>query len=354
MTKAVEQSTMRNVAVVDGPAMRTAREESKPRMAALGEERRRLVRENMGIVAVHLRRFVAGVSARRSDREWDDLFQEGCLGLIRAAAEFQPERGIPFVAFALPRIHTAVRRALLAQTVAAAGPQRELVPTMEHNETGSRGDPNRPPKRRSMSAGAARRLRDSRRHAPDTVCGETVGQRLREKYERAVRCAAEEVLRRVSIRGDRDKLVRALTEERYLVPHEDEKRSYRKIAAQTRSSYARVAQCDKHMSDAVRRALEADPEFAELKRMARSDPKGVDAPIDEAMDRILARTSAAEFLARFRRTDDARRASLMKQLLSFSAGEIERFIGAEIERLPESVREQLHRASAPEPTAAAH
>jgi hypothetical protein len=205
-----------------------------------------------------------------------------------------------------------------------------------------------------MSAGAARRLRDSRRHAPDAACGETVGERLREKYERAVRCAAEEVLHRVSIRGDRDKLVRVLTEERYLVPHEDEKRSYRKIAAQTRSSYARVAQCDKHMSGAIRRALEVDPEFAELKRMARSDPKGVEAPIDEAMDRILARIGAAEFLARFRRGDDARRASLMKQLLGLSAGEIERFIGAEMERLPEALREQLHRASAPAPTGAAH
>lgn len=334
--------------------MQTALEEIEPRMAVLGEEGRRLVRENMGIVAVHLRRFVAGVSRRRSDREWDDLFQEGCLGLIRAAAEFQAERGIPFVAFALPRIHTAVRRVLLARSSAAAGPRRELVSTMEPVETGSRGDPNRPPKRRSTSADASRRLRDSRRHAPDAACGETVGERLREKYERAVRCAAEEVLRRVSLRSDRDKLVRALTEERYLVPHEDEKRSYRKIAAQTRSSYARVAQCDKHMSDAIRRALEADPEFAELKRMARSDPNGVYAPLDEAMDRILARTGATEFLARFRRTDDARRARLMQQLLSFSAGEIERFIGAEIERLPEPVREQLHRASAAEPTAAAH
>ena len=224
MAKAVAQSAMRNVAVVGGPAKQATLEESGPHMAALGDEQRRLVRENMGIVAVHLRRFVAGVSARRSDREWDDLFQEGCLGLIRAAAEFQPERGIPFVAFALPRIHTAVRRVLLARSSVAAGPRRELAPPTEPVETGSRGDPNRPPKMRSRSVGAGRRLRDSRRHAPDAACGETVGERLRDKYERAVRWAADEVLRRVSIRGDRDKLVRVLTEERYLVPHEDEKR----------------------------------------------------------------------------------------------------------------------------------
>ena len=78
----------------------------------LTDEQRRLVRENIGLVSVHLRRYVGNLAFPRRDREWDDLFQEGCLGLIQAAAAFRQERGIPFAAFALARIHNAVSRAL--------------------------------------------------------------------------------------------------------------------------------------------------------------------------------------------------------------------------------------------------
>ncbi len=65
----------------------------------------------MGLVAVHLRRYVANLGEPRRDREWEDLFQEGCIGLIRATVRFRPERGITFAAFALPRIHNAVSKA---------------------------------------------------------------------------------------------------------------------------------------------------------------------------------------------------------------------------------------------------
>ncbi|MCH9002296.1 MAG: hypothetical protein IIC02_06955, partial [Planctomycetes bacterium] len=78
----------------------------------LSDTQRKLVSENIGLVAVHLRRHVANLAEPRRDREWDDLFQEGCLGLAAAAERFRPERGIPFAAFALPRIHNAVSKAL--------------------------------------------------------------------------------------------------------------------------------------------------------------------------------------------------------------------------------------------------
>src|SRR3990172_3464145 len=82
---------------------------------ALTDEQRRLVRDNVGLVAVHLRRNVANLIHPKREREWEDLFQEGCLGLIRAATAFRAERGIPFAAFALPRIHNAVSRAILTK-----------------------------------------------------------------------------------------------------------------------------------------------------------------------------------------------------------------------------------------------
>ena len=75
---------------------------TKQPAAPLTDEQRRLVRKNIGLVAVHLRRYVRNLEVPRSDREWEDLFQEGCLALIRAALTFRTERGIPFAAFALP------------------------------------------------------------------------------------------------------------------------------------------------------------------------------------------------------------------------------------------------------------
>ena len=92
--------------------MGTIVSEQEQLSTTLTDEQRRLVRDNVGLVAVHLRRNVVNLLHPKWEREWDDLFQEGCLGLIRAATAYRAERGIPFAAFALPRIHNAVSRAI--------------------------------------------------------------------------------------------------------------------------------------------------------------------------------------------------------------------------------------------------
>lgn len=46
--------------------------------------------------------------ARRSGQDRDDLFQVGCLGLIRASALFQSQKAIPFECFARPHIRGAI------------------------------------------------------------------------------------------------------------------------------------------------------------------------------------------------------------------------------------------------------
>lgn len=54
--------------------------------------------ENMGLVHTCAKRF-AGKGI-----EYDDLFQAGCVGLIKAADGFQPERGLCFSTYAVPLI----------------------------------------------------------------------------------------------------------------------------------------------------------------------------------------------------------------------------------------------------------
>lgn len=63
-----------------------------------------MVTENLGLAHLCARRFMGkGV-------EYDDLFQAGCLGLVKAAENFDPERGVRFSTYAVPVILGEVRR----------------------------------------------------------------------------------------------------------------------------------------------------------------------------------------------------------------------------------------------------
>jgi len=54
--------------------------------------------DNLGLVHACARRFVGrGI-------EYDDLFQAGCVGLLKAADGFEPERGLCFSTYAVPLI----------------------------------------------------------------------------------------------------------------------------------------------------------------------------------------------------------------------------------------------------------
>ena len=72
-------------------------------MERLTDEQRVRVEKNMGLVHVHLSRLVDLRAAATRDREVEDLFQEGMLGLVRAAMTFDPELHGHFVPFALHR-----------------------------------------------------------------------------------------------------------------------------------------------------------------------------------------------------------------------------------------------------------
>ena len=56
-------------------------------MTAANEKRNRLVESNLGLVHSCANRF------RGRGAEYDDLFQAGCVGLIKAADNFDESRG---------------------------------------------------------------------------------------------------------------------------------------------------------------------------------------------------------------------------------------------------------------------
>ncbi len=67
-------------------------------------ERSRFIKENLGLVHTICKRF-AGKGI-----EYDDLFQSGCMGLVKAYDAFDEDRGLCFSTYAVPVIMGCVRR----------------------------------------------------------------------------------------------------------------------------------------------------------------------------------------------------------------------------------------------------
>lgn len=293
--------------------------------AALSRERQALVRENLGLVHLHLNHAAAQWNLNWTDEERLDLVQEGCLGLIRAAQDFRPEGAMPFAAFALPRIHKAVSRALSLQK--PDGPARAAI-------------------RAAIEVATQRK----RRVTPDDPLealghwhgtgGDTIGVRLREKYDRAVRRGVEEMLNEVDHELHR-KAVRVLAEERHLVADLHARKPFRAIAAQAGLPYPRITQYDRQLRAAVTRILSLDPEFAELQRMARTRTDGIDARADEALDARLARLGAAEIIQRVVNAPADRRGQAMTRLFDNPQPALLEAIRRELETLPAERREEL-------------
>jgi hypothetical protein len=158
-----------------------------------------------------------------------------------------------------------------------------------------------------------------------------------------VKVAAQAVSSRASTRGDRERLVQALVEERFLVPEEASRRPLRHIARDTRSSYGRVADCDRQLHEAIRRTLEADPEFQALQKLSKSDPVGGQLSIDEKLERRLAGITAEEFARRFAVARQEERASMLQGLLELSPGDLEEIVQTRVAALPAEARERLLR-----------
>ncbi len=67
-------------------------------------ERDRFIEENLGLVHSLCKRFTGrGI-------EYDDLYQAGCIGLIKAADAFDEQRGLCFSTYAVPVIMGEIRR----------------------------------------------------------------------------------------------------------------------------------------------------------------------------------------------------------------------------------------------------
>lgn len=89
---------------------------SGARWPALTDDERAMVEANTGLVAFVLRR------RRTPTDRWDDAWQNGMLGLLRAAQMFEPAKGFRFSTYALTWIQACVQRG--AEVEAGANARR--------------------------------------------------------------------------------------------------------------------------------------------------------------------------------------------------------------------------------------
>ena len=68
------------------------------------KDRSAMVEQNLGLVRSCAHRF------RGRGIEYDDLYQAGCMGLVKATAAFDESRGVMFSTYAVPVILGAIRR----------------------------------------------------------------------------------------------------------------------------------------------------------------------------------------------------------------------------------------------------
>jgi RNA polymerase sigma factor (sigma-70 family) len=300
----------------------------------LSDPQRALVQQHLWLVDLHLRKKVPGLDKPLAGRSRDDLYQEGCLGLIEAVRRYDPDQGIPFVAFALPRIHTAVSRALWRGSSLVRMPRRvHLCRGREAREAIAQVVPlEREPPGRPES------------QEPDNTSSppvETLGRRLRRKIERAVRSAVEQESRVKSRRGDRQRLLEELAEHRLLVPHEDQRTPLREIARRTGSSIARVVQCDQRLRERVEQALAGDLEIQRLRWEARSHPLGMNAPLDTALQMELRELTERRFLDAFKCAAPPQRSRLLTRLMECCGRTVTEFVSVLYASLPREQQEVL-------------
>jgi hypothetical protein len=160
-------------------------------------------------------------------------------------------------------------------------------------------------------------LEDRRASAPAAWAGrgESIGDRLRSKYDLAVEAATRGVNRRVSRRSDRSKLVEHVVEHRLRVPEPSEKTALRQIARDTGSSYSRVRQCEQQLHTGIRRALAGDIEFRRLLELSRKGENGTNEMIDPAADKELRRLGAEVFWRKFGAMSKTAQAAAWARLL---------------------------------------
>lgn len=306
----------------------------------LSTEERDLVEQNLGLVNVHIKRFVSLPRGPRRDREYDDLFQEGSIALMQAAKTHDPERHGPFAAYAIPRIHHAISIALYERFSTVRVPAKSVKRAKQRKNEHTQSDRHRPEPAlvdtRSMgdselpnaSSGQARhRPGEIARRAgrPWKAPERTAADVLRELYEAAVREASRRLIQSGRGRDDRAELIRRFVEERLLVPEASARTAKRQLAREFKCSIGRVQNCEEALRNEVRELLSSCDGFQALLKLSRADTDGLQTVLDAATAAQLEREGLDGFAKRFGQLGAERQAAVLRELIRVTMGSMTGF-----------------------------
>ncbi|MFH0980324.1 MAG: sigma factor [Planctomycetota bacterium] len=364
------------------------------KLEGLTEAQRETVAQNLGLVGMQIKRLLGQGVPRACVQEFrEELFQEGCLGLIQAVQTYVPTRGMSFATYAVPRIYYAALRALrryreiirlperhkqrgtdrsAADDPGTGGTRRQrpdrpdlddttTAPTDEAQSghprrgraTATRANPyHQPhtPRVRSYTPEEMNALpakvhpgspRDHRSEAARQGDPVTIGLLLRQKLAAAVDEAVTRLSTLNPMRDGRGPLARKLAEERLLIPEAEFRTPLRQIARETRSSFGRVAACEASLVAEVRRLLSADAEFAALSEEGTGHPAGMETTIDDQWRATLRESAVDGLLRHFADLPRAEQADVLLTVLEKAGADVATLLSTHIRGLTDAEQTRL-------------
>ncbi|MEE8169240.1 MAG: sigma factor, partial [Phycisphaerae bacterium] len=230
--------------------------------------------DHVGLVRLQLSR-QSGVSHRsRTDRDAEDLYQEGCLALVRAVRDHDPSRHGSFGPYALARIHHAMSRQLFERDGGIRVPmttQRRL----QRRAGDERHQPRRQiPREVTMDFVPQTSDRCDPRSAPDGRDGQILTHLVFERFSHLAHRVTADMNRAPGARNNRRSLITHCLEGRWLVPEADSRTSLREIAAASACSLGRVTHYEADFKRRIARAVADDRPSQWLAELAHGQDDG--------------------------------------------------------------------------------
>lgn len=290
--------------------------ESAAALPVLTPEQKSLVAANIGLVGLHMRNRVPTPRQPTRQREYEDLFQEGCVALARAAFTYHANQHGPFAAYALPRIRGAIHAALHEYFATIRVPTRvckraQQDPGNNHHLTVSGVQ--------ELSSDVVRHLAAAR---PTEDHGETIRHAIHRRYERAVKLALADLQTRSWRQRNPLPIMRRLAAERLLISQEGERTPLRQIARECGVSSGRVSAYERQLADTVRAYFADDPQLPLLITFACEDAQCYSGVVDDQRRHLLAQAELDAFVQRFSRLDRPQQAELVYDLIERSAAAV--------------------------------
>ena len=113
----------------------------------MSNPRNEMVEKNMGLVYYYARRFVS------SGLEYEDLVQEGAIGLMDAVDRFDPGRGVKFSTYAMWHVGRRIREAIQNKNDVIRTPKRNSPRKCVGVESAEQVPDDQPPVADTMSDG---------------------------------------------------------------------------------------------------------------------------------------------------------------------------------------------------------